>query len=227
MESLYLPPGAYWCVSHLLFLATFCWILSTKKLLPSLGRWEFFCQKLNTLVVIAKGLLSQSVKSHLPGIIHHHVLTLLVVVSPLMLCCYLLLFSQHAASASQNATASCPLLLQVATHLLAGCCVASVCAASTSRHLLSIRRLTYPSSSPHLHLHWLVVASYIVTLSLPPILLSTPLPHVAPATPLPICLSLAPTGCHVVSCGTSTSHPPACPPLHLPLLLSLILVRPG
>ncbi len=39
-----------------------------------------------------------------------------------------------------------------------------------------------------------------------------PLPHVTPASPPPVHLSFTPTGCHVASCGTSSSHPPACPP---------------
>jgi hypothetical protein len=38
----------------------------------------------------------------------------------------------------------------------------------------------------------------------------------------PIHLLFAPAGCHVASCGTSTSHLLACPPLHLHLLLQLI-----
>ncbi len=43
----------------------------------------------------------------------------------------------------------------------------------------------------------------------------------------PVCLLFALTGCHVASCGTSPSHPPACLPLHLCLLLHLVLVCPG
>jgi hypothetical protein len=98
-------------------------------------------------------------------------------------------------------------------------------------HLALRRRLMCPTSTPCLHLHWLVVASHLVALPWPPVLLSTPLPlnapppYAEPATPPPICILFAPTCCRIASCGTSASHPPACPPLRL--LLHLILVFPG
>jgi hypothetical protein len=158
---------------------------------------------------------------------------LLVVASPLLLRRHLLSISRHAASASQRAAACCPLLLPVVFCSPAGCHVASCCTASTLRHLLLHRRLTYPSSTPRLHLHWLVVALDLVALPPPPIILSkappldAPPPHVAPATPPPVCLWFAPTGCCIASCGTSASHPLARPPLRLRLFLHLVLVCPG
>jgi hypothetical protein len=106
------------------------------------------------------------------------------------------------------------------------------CGISSCRlHLASRHCLTCPTSTPCLHLHWLVVASHLVALPPPPVLLSTPLPlnapppYTEPTTPPPVCILFAPTCCRIPSCGTSTSHPPACPPLRL--LLHLILIRPG
>ncbi len=93
---------------------------------------------------------------------------LLVVLSPLLLHHHLLSISWRAASASQCARASCPLLLPVASSFPAGCHVASHRAA-TSCHLLLRRRLKCPSSTPPLHLHWLVV-SHLVALPLPSVL---------------------------------------------------------
>ncbi len=97
----------------------------------------------------------------------------LVVASSLLSCCSLLLFSWHAASALQcaastllHAATSCPLLRLVASCLQAGCHVASHCAAFISHHLLLRRRLMCPSSTPRLHLHWLVLVSHLVMLPL-------------------------------------------------------------
>jgi hypothetical protein len=67
----------------------------------------------------------------------------------------------------------CLLLFPVASCLPAGCHAPSHCAASTSHHLLLHCHLMCPSSTPCLHLHWLVVAPHLVTLPPPPILLST------------------------------------------------------
>jgi hypothetical protein len=125
----------------------------------------------------------------------------LVVTSPLLSCHHLLSFSPHATSALQRAAASCPPVLPVASCLLAGCHVASRLAASTLHHLPLRRRLTCPSLTPHLNSHQLVVASHLVALPLPSVLLSTPLPlnvpphYVAPATTPHVHLSFAPTGC--------------------------------
>ncbi len=153
-------------------------------------------------------------------------LPLLVIASPLLSC-------RHLLSISQCAATCCPLLLLVASCSPAGCHVASRRAASTSHHHLLPRHLVRPSLTPRLHLHRLVVASDLAALPPPPILLSTPPPldalppHVAPATPTPVCLLFTPTGCHVASCGTSASHPLACPLLRLHLLSRLVLVCPG
>jgi hypothetical protein len=136
---------------------------------------------------------------------------LLIVVLPLLLHRHLLLISRRAASALRCAAACCPLCLPVASSLPAGYHVTSCCTASTLHHLSLGCRLTCPSSTPRLHLHRLVVAS--VALPLPPVLssallpLNVPPPHVTLATPPLVCLSFAPTGCHVALCGTSTSHP--------------------
>jgi hypothetical protein len=94
------------------------------------------------------------------------------------------LISQRAASASQRTATCCPLLIPVASCLPAGCHVAS-CRAANSHHLSLCRHLTCPSSTPCLHLHWLVVASHLILLPPPPVLLSTlpllnaPPPHVS------------------------------------------------
>ncbi len=75
-------------------------------------------------------------------------LPLLVVTLPLLSRRHLLLLSQRAASASQRATASCPLLLPVASCSPAGCHVASCHAASILHHLSLHRHLTCPSLTP-------------------------------------------------------------------------------
>ncbi len=107
----------------------------------------------------------------------------LVVASPLLSHHCHRLSSQHAtstlqraASASQRATASCLLapLLSFASLLPAG----------VTSHLIMLP----PQVSildPYLHLHWLVVASHLIALFLPPILSSTPPPLNALATHLP------------------------------------------
>jgi hypothetical protein len=90
----------------------------------------------------------------------------------------------------------------------------------------------FPSSTPHLHLHWLVVALHLVTLPPPLVLSSRPpplnalLPYITLATPTPVCLLFSPTGCCDASCSTSASNPLAHPPLHLHLLLHLVFVCP-
>jgi hypothetical protein len=103
-------------------------------------------------------------------------------------------------------------------------------------HLLSPYIVPLPHVSildPPLHLHWLVVALHLITLPPPPVLSSTTLPTDVPphnvtlATPPPVCLLFAPTACHIASCGITASHPPACHPLHLCLLLCLVFVCPG
>jgi hypothetical protein len=158
---------------------------------------------------------------------------LLVVALPLLSCRHILSISRRAASSSQRAAACCSFLLPVAPCLLAHCHVASHCVASTLHHLLSCRRFMCPSSTPRLHLHRLFVTLDLVAMPPPPILLSTAPsldalpPHFSPATPPPVPLLFAPTGCCIASCGTSTLHPLAHPPLCLCLLSCLILVCPG
>jgi hypothetical protein len=142
-----------------------------------------------------------------------------------LLHCPLILLMHHLCNAM-----CCRLLSTSPTHLPAGCHVASCCPASTSRHLLSCRHLTCPSLPPWLHLHGQDIMLHIVALPPPPVLSSTPpplnapQPHVTPTTPPLVCLLFVLTGCHIASCGTSTSHLPACPPLHLHLLSHLICV---
>jgi hypothetical protein len=189
------------------------------------------------LIVMLSAGISSSASHHvscpLAPPLHLPLVCQLVVALPLLLCRRPLSFFQPAASASRHATASCPHLLLVASCLLAGCHDASRRATTTLHHLLSHHRLTCPSLTPYLHLHWLVVALHLVALPPPPVLLSTPpplnalLPYVAPATPIPVCLPFTRTGCHIASCGTAASHLPACPPLHLRLLSHLVLVCPG
>ncbi len=103
------------------------------------------------------------------------------------------------------------------------CCILLRCLHLTSPFVVPPPHVSI--LDPPLHSHWLVIAMHLIVLPLPLVLLSTPPPHVAPATPPPV-RSFAPTGCHVASCGTSASHPPACPPLCLCLLLRLTLDQP-
>jgi hypothetical protein len=158
---------------------------------------------------------------------------LLVVASPLLPRRHLLSISRSATSALRRAATCCLLLLPVASCLPAGCHVPSCRTASTLHHLLLCHHLTCPSSSPRLHLHRPVVASDLAALPPPPVLPSTvpplnaPLPHIVLATPPPVYLLFPPTGCRVASCGTSASHPLACPLLHLCLLSHLVLIRPS
>ncbi len=159
---------------------------------------------------------------------------------------------------SQRSAASCLLMPppQFASCLPVGCQVAPVvlllpplvlltllfaswlscCISSCHLHLTSPFDALPPHMSihdPSLHLQRLVFALHLVTLPLPPVLYSTPLPlnallpHIMPATPPPTCLLFSPTGCCIASClaGYPIASPKAATS-HLLVTLPLIAPSP-